>query len=78
MNTKTYLKIGAIVQTLVIVLRLALGKTQKVWKNIDKKFYRNPIFWVSFTIATIVGLIINIVSWPIGIVAEIHNTIKKI
>lgn len=67
---KKYLATGAIVQTIIIVLRWTLGKS----RGIIKENKSNMFFWVDL----FVGVIINVVFWPISIVSEIILTKKGI
>lgn len=63
---KKYLITGVIVQIIIIVLRWALGKS----KEAIKENKTNEFFWI----AVAVGSAINILCWPISIVAEILAT----
>lgn len=67
---KKYLATGAIVQMLIIVLRWILGKS----RGIIKENKSNVFFWIFL----FVGVIVNIVLWPISIVSEIILTKKGI
>lgn len=67
---KKYLATGAIVQTIIIVLRWMLGKS----RGIIKENKLNMFFWICLFI----GVIVNVVLWPISIVSEIISTIKGI
>lgn len=72
---KKYLTIGAIVQVIIIGVRTALGKTKNAITGLDKE---DSAYKISFGIGLVIGLIFNIVLWPIAIIAEIYNTIKGI
>lgn len=65
---KKYLLTGAIVQIIIITLRLALGKSQEAWKEIKN----SPML----CIIVLFLCMINIVLWPVAIIVEVISTIN--
>ena len=73
---KTWLKIGAVVQVLITSVRIALGKVQGPMKELYES--KSAIGWVVFITICPILMMINVILWPVAIIAEIYNTIKKI
>lgn len=71
-----WMAIGFIVQAIVTGVRFGLGKPQKDWASVTEADKKSPYFWFAFISTIIIGGIINIVLWPVAIIAEIYNTKK--
>ena len=63
---KKYLTTGLVVEAIIIVLRTILGKTQELFKE-EKS---NVFFWIVLSL----GIVVNVVLWPIAIICEIFLT----
>ena len=63
---KKYLNTGLVVEAIVIVLRTILGKTQEPFKEGKSSI----LFWI----ALLLGIVVNVVLWPITIIGQIFLT----
>lgn len=63
---KKYLTTGLVVEAIVIVLRTILGKTQEPFKEGKSSI----LFWIGL----LLGIVVNVVLWPITIISEIFLT----
>ena len=75
---KNYFKIGVLVQMLIIIFRTANGKVKRYFNRATSNEEIKVKDIGLFAIGAVIGLALNIVLWPIAIVAEIFNTINDI
>lgn len=67
-----YLIIGVVVQICIMIWRLCLNKVQGPMKDLYE--LHSWIAWATFAVTLILGYAINILTWPLAIVAECYNT----
>ena len=69
----TYLLIGLIVQILTCIERFARGVApiEKI-----KEFFTSLTGAIGFSVTFLIGVFINVLTWPIGIPFEIYYIIK--
>lgn len=70
---KKYLKIGTMVQLIIIAVHFITKKTTKD----DFDDFKSED-WIWFGVSLVIGAAINIIMWPLTIVFEIDNAIKGI
>ena len=75
---KNYFKIGVLVQMLIIIFRMANGKAKRYFNRATSNEEIKVKDIGLFAIGVVIGSALNIVLWPISIVAEIFNTINDI
>ena len=75
---KNYFKIGVLVQMLIIIFRTANGKVKRYFNKATSNEEIEVKDIGLFVIGSVIGSALNIVLWPIAIVAEIFNTINDI
>ena len=69
----TYLLIGLIVQILICIERFARGVA--TIEDVKESFKSLPSA-IGFSVTFLIGVFINVLTWPIGIPFEIYYIIK--
>lgn len=67
-----YLIIGLIIQIIIIIEKVLRKQIYD-----DSKFGKTIEFYIGVISVILIGSIINIVLWPIAILAEIYNIIEE-
>lgn len=66
----TYLAIGLVVQLVITFMRVCV---RKVTPELD---FTSKEEWIGFVLTLVIGGMINIVTWPLAIIAEAYNIVR--